>query len=626
MKLPISELNKYVPVKHTAKELAEIFVSLGFEDESIEGEVLDLEITPNRGDCLSVLGLAREYAAKTAQPLKPLILTSGKQYKKNCREIEINIADKDACRRYTGAIIKNIQIKPSSPELKDRIKKFGMDSINNIVDITNIVMMELGTPMHAFDLTGIKGNKMLIRTANENEQIKTLDKKINTLSQGAIVIEDGEGLMDLAGIMGGERPSIKTSTVDILLQAAFFDRKIIRQTAKFLGKTTEASYRYERGIDAEQTTEAIEMAIEMISQEVAGAQVSERFDINYLPHNENKIKFDSANIKKLLGVDIDNHFIQDVFARLGIQKRTGKYIVPSWRHDLFIEEDLIEEVARMYDLSKIKPINFEKTNIKCNGIDKSYYQQLAIKNQFVKAGYTEISTHTFISDRDFESLNLNEKKMLTPVKAVSKELNFLRPNLLVGMAKIFSQNRWCYKDGMKLFEIGSIFYPNEQSHIAIASFSRKDLAGFTKDQNQIIMVGDSHNLYQQYNLKKTFYFLEMDIAEFPPTNDKMRLRLPKQFHPVSDFPPITRDIAIIVDQQITAGQILGEIRATDKIIMLVEKFDEYISNKFGAEKKSLAFHIVLDDEKKTLASKDTDAIMKKIVNNLDQKYKAKLRE
>ena len=628
MKLPIQELGKYVNVKHSIKELVEIFTFLGFEGEVNSDGIIDLEITPNRGDCASVLGLAREYATKTDQKLKLSLQVNDNQYNSKARTKEINISNTRACPRYTGAVINGIRVKPSSPTLQARIRSFGMESINNVVDITNLVMMEQGIPMHGFDIDSIKGDQMTIRKAKAGETLMTLDKKTNQLVSGAMVIEDASGIMDLAGIMGGERVSIKTTSAHILLQAAIFDRKIIRQTAKSLDKNTEASYRYERGVDAENTKEAIEMAIKLLKIECPKIKVVEKFDINNLSKETKLIGFNTGKVKKLLGIKINQQFIEKKFDNLGIKKINDKYRVPSWRHDLLIEEDLIEEIARMFDLTKIKPQQFAKTNLGCQGINKSYYQKLKIKNQLIGQGFTEISSYTFISERDFDWLNLDKQKMLVPIKAVSKEFNYLRPSLLIGMVKVFSQNRWCYSDGMKLFEIGSVFYPNEMSHIAIASYTLNDIAQYTKEKNKIISVDNSHPLYRQYNLKKIFYFLEINISDFSlNNNDKIhRLNLPNGFDNVSDFPPITRDIAIIVDGKILSDMIITEIKQADKSVRLVEQFDEFTSIKFGTGKKNLAYHIVFDNQAGTMAKEENDQAMGKIIKNLNNKFQAKLRE
>jgi len=204
----------------------------------------------------------------------------------------------------------------------------------------------------------------------------------------------------------------------------------------------------------------------------------------------------------------------------------------------------------------------------------------------------------------------------------------LRPSLLVGMLKVFSQNRWCYSDGMKLFEIGSVFYLKEMSHIAIASYTLNDIAQYTKEKNKIIFVDDSHSLYRQYNLKKAFYFLEMDLSIFPKNinHNIQRLNLTNDFNNVSDFPPMIRDIAIVVDGKISSDIIMTEIKKADKSIKLVEQFDEFTSSKFEVGKKSLAYHLIFDNKKRTMAKEESDRALGKIIEKLKNKFQAKLRE
>jgi phenylalanyl-tRNA synthetase beta chain len=625
MLLPIDWLKQFVKVKHSPEELAEIFVSLGFEAEEIKNGILDLEVTPNRGDCLSILGLAREYAAKTNQKLNlPDCLDL--KFTHRSKQLKISFEKPQLCPRYTAAIITDIKLKPSSPEIQTRLRQMRLEPINNIVDITNLVMFELGQPLHAFALDKIKGKEMTIRLSQPGESLVTLDNKFHQLPKGAIVIEDKKNLIDLAGIMGGENSQISKNTHDILLQAALFDPKTIRRTARLLNHKTEASYRYEREVDNQALPTALARGAQLIKQE-GGGQILEVFDIKNQSPKSSKIKLNFSQIEKLIGAKIDKKQAIDYLERLGIRQSGGSFIPPSWRHDLFWAEDLIEEIIRLYDYNRLKKRLIKKqTHPNQQIYERSFDQKLKLKKYLVSRGLTEVQTYSFISEKEFQALDLPREKILKPSNPVSADYRYLRPNFLPGLLKTLGENRWCPKDELNIFEVGKIFEPQERLFLAIATYMPKLIEGLKLNLTaQTIYPEDP--LAQLYKLKKPIYFCQIPVKEIDQIPDsKPPLKSPSEVRSFSDVTPAPRDFAWMVDKTVSTEEIGQTILQTDSRIITSSLFDEFEDDRFGRKKKSVAFHTVLDNPEKSLTAIEIKQISDKIIKAVEQKYNAKLRK
>ncbi|TSC92485.1 MAG: Uncharacterized protein CEN89_664 [Candidatus Berkelbacteria bacterium Licking1014_7] len=623
MLLPINQLNQLVKVVHTAPELAEIFVTLGFETENISGDIIDLEVTPNRGDCFSILGLAREYGVKTNQQIHLPKLAKLPQPQQP-KTIDITFETSEICPRFSAIILENVKIKPSNQEIKNKLNDFDIEPINNIVDITNLVMLELGMPLHGYDLDKITQRKMRFRWSKKGESITTIDQKTYSLPVKTIICQDGEKIIDLSGIQGAENTQISKNTKNILIQSAIFPAKQIRKTAKLLSKTTQAGLRYEKGVDYLATNIALERALFLIQKET-GAKLKEFIDIENFQPTKRIIDFSSAKIKKLIGTDINQKIASKILDKLGIKKTSIGFETPSWRKDLELEPDLIEEVIRIYGYDKLNKSMIE-TQIATKNLDiqKQWNIIENIKNTLALNGFNEVQNYSFISEKEFQAQRIKPKEIISPDNPISHDNQYLRPNLLTGILKTFSLNRWCWSEGMNIFEIGTVFNPKESIHIAIASYSSKII------QRAIgappILIQPEHQLAKYFKIKKPIYFYEIPLEKLHITTENTPIKT--NLRPIKNpsfNPPLTRDIAIIIDKNIDANTIQKEIFSTDDKIILVELFDEFINNRFGKDKKSLAFHLVFDDENKTIEKKSADKIFSKIISKLEKKYKAKLR-
>lgn len=623
MILDLEWLKEFVKLKHKSEELAQIFESLGFSPEQISSDFLDLEITPNRGDCLSILGLAREYAAKSGQKVKSKKETPG--YYSFPKSLKIEIKSPQTVPRYTGLIIKEVKVKSPSFSIVQRLKRFAINPINSVVDATNLVMLERGTPLHAFDLDKIKGNLKIFKT-DKPRSLKTLDGVLRHLPDNTIVIEDDKRLIDLAGIMGGAEVAIDNKTSSILLQAAVFDKELIRTTSKYIGLSTEASYRYERGIDFEATKEALERAAQLIIQN--GGEIVERFDMVLKPRTLKKINLDSKRIFELGGLKVSFKEATSILKRLGFKQAQTTFIPPSFRHDVEFEEDLIEEILRIKGYQSIPQRVVSEAGKKLSSF---YNLKENLKDELTKLGWTEVQTYSFLSDVEKEKWGKDAVAVSNPL---SKEFSFLRPDLTPLLIKTVAKNPWASQ--VKIFEIGRVFQKDsEEEKIGFASTTPPSLIRKILGSN-LIKIVPSHPLGLLYKLRRQVFMGEISVEQFIKKfekNIKRRLPtksilLPKEkniYRAVSVYPPVVRDIAIVVNKSLSYEEIGKVIYRTNLKVFLVELFDEYSGPQIGTGKKNLAFHIFYQDFQKTLTKTQVDAIEKKIISELNKKFKARLR-
>lgn len=625
MILDLDWLKEFVKLEHKPSELSEIFESLGFSSEKVTSQFLDLEITPNRGDCLSVLGLAREYAAKTRQEIKDEKVLPN--YHSFPKYLKIEIESPELVPRYTGLIIKGVKVKPSSFSISQRLKRCGINPINSVVDATNLVMLEFGQPLHAFDLNKIKGNLRILKS-NKPLKLETLDGVLRQIPADAIVIEDERTVIDLAGIMGSALVAIDSQSSFILLQAAIFKKDLIRTTSKKMNFSTEASLRYEREVDFEATKKALEKAANIILQN--GGEIIERFDmvLNLPPHK--KIPLELEYLSKLGGLKLNFDEVSKILKRLGIKGEKNYFIPPSFRHDIEFQEDLIEEILRSIDYKSIPQRVISKTTQKPHSF---FDLKENLKDEIVHLGFNEVQTYSFLSQWEKEKAGFEAIKIVNPL---SLDFAYLRPTLFPLLVKTIAKNPWA--SNIKIFEIGRVFLKNgkEEEHIGFATTNPfpptiRQILG-----SKLLEIGPQHPLGLLYKLRRKVFVGEMVIDQFIKKfeevfNKKLsrkKLPVPKEkiiFRSVSAFPPSVRDLAIVVQSSLSYEIIGQAIYQSDPRIFLVELFDEYTGPQVGVGKKNLAFHIIYQDPKKTLTKVEVNKIEKKLISLLEQKFKAHLR-
>lgn len=636
MKILLSWLKDYVQFDKSAEVLAEDLSMFAHEVESIKnvGEppvdfVLDLEITPNRGDCLSHLGIARQIAAMYSKSLNiPNIEIEDEEIDK---KLKLDIEKQNICPRFTARIIDNIEIKESPKWLQDRLIAYGFRPINNIVDITNYVMIAVGQPLHAFDYDKIKDGLFRIRLSKKDEEVKTLDGKNHKLPAAAIIIEDEDRIYDLAGIMGGYTSQVTNNTKTIVLVGSIFDPVLIRRASKYLHHQTDASYRYERGADFEGTVYGVNLAASLIKESVNSVKIGKLIDQKQVNSDRQNITFSYDRINRLLGTDLDSSVIDSFLKKLHFKVSDGIAEVPSFRnYDVKIWQDLVEEVARVYgynNISRKEPLISE--NVQQND---DWLKRELIKDYLKEKGFTEVYSTSFANKDKIELLGYDLEKCIEIINPIAPETQYLRPDLSLSLLSAAAKNPWAPE--INIFEIEKIFNTSEENWQVGILMSGKN----TKMLNEIVQelkieseikqieqkVLDSYKIRKQISL--VTFNIDKLMSKFDNKVDQINYEISKnKMREISKFAPTIRDISIIVSTDIESETIKKVITESSRAVLLTEKFDEFVSDKFGENKKSLAFHIWLQNKDDVVSEQEADEVTKIIINNLENKYQAKLR-
>ena len=628
--------------------------------------VVEFEITPNRPDCLSVIGLAREAAASYNTPLN---LSSPKVKGANDGDkienyVSVEVLDTELCPRYTARVVKNIKIEPSPKWLRTRLRNSGIRPINNIVDITNYVCLEYGQPMHAFDLRYLAGGKIVVRRAGADEKITTLDDVERQLNDKMLVIADAQKAVGIAGVMGGQNSEINENTKTIVFESANFYGPSIRTTARGVGLRTEASGRYEKGLDPENTLPAIERACELIEMLGAGEVVDGIIDIYGKKQPKAEIAFDAEKINKFLGTDIPEQFMLDTFKLLDIEYKNGKLYPPSFRADLLCMQDIAEEVVRIYGYNTIESSKFVAESLVGKRDDKQRY--LAdINSLLVAQGLFEVRTYSFISPKYYEKINLPEEKRKSVVisNPLGEDTSIMRTTALPGVLEALSTNRRKRTDVCGLYEMAKIYVPvdgkdlpDELMTTVIACYGMGDFynvkgyveeilsmsgikkyevcseknnpayhpgrcANFTKDDKVIATIGQLHpGVLEKYGFDLPVYAAEIDTEYLLSVKNTVR-----EYKPLPKFPAITRDLAFICEKSLEAGTLRRAIaKYAGNLLENVTIFDVYTDAKLG-DKKSMAYSLVLRSPDKTLSDEDGDKVVKKVLSGLEREFGITLR-
>jgi len=661
MNISINWLKKFVKFRKPVQKLADDLTRVGLEVEQIQEKendiILKLDVSPNRYDCLSVLGVAREVAMLENKKviLKKFNFTENKINKK----LNVEIKDSKICSRYSYYVIDNVKIGKSPKWMVQLLESYGFRALNNVVDITNFVMIALGQPLHAFDYQKIAQNKnnpkIIVRKGKKGESVVTLDNQIYDVDENTIVIERNGEIIDLSGIMGGLKSEIDKKTKTIILQAALFDPVMIRQTRRRLNHETDASYRYERGIDPLNNIRALKYAAKLI-EKYAGAKVGELNDLILDKPKKKIIKTSAVQLSNYIGQELTNQQIVEMLSKLGfkinIEKNILKIKVPSWRlRDINFWQDISEEIIRVYDIHniKLKPIESKKTDQKLSLWEKKEI----IKDSLFEMGLIEVYNYSFIGQEDLEKTK-NEKhedfsKDLFELSfPLSPELKYLRPNLSLSLIKTIAKNPQAAN--IEIFEIGNVFdkagwsfNKEEASEICIACagektkdafyYAKKLLNDFEIKNNDLINVYENKSdILKAYKIrKKNVSIVGIDLDKFIQqanfSNKKINLNSSaEKYRDVSEFPAIERDLAFVVDTKIPLSKIKKIILQTSEQIISADLFDEFESvEKLGLNKKSIAFHITIQSKEKTLDSQQGQEIIEKIIKNIENEIHGKIR-
>lgn len=652
--------------KELGKDIVEVL--------NLKEDIIDFEITPNRPDCLSIEGLGRETAVSLGEKFKDPHKNLDNLNIENKDEIEglkVDITAPDLCYRYIARVVKNIKIGESPDWMKRRLKACGVRSINNIVDITNYVMLEMGQPMHAFDINSIEGKHITVRRAKNGEKITTLDKQERILDENNLVIADEKKAVAIAGVMGGLNSEIEEDTKTVVFESAVFNGGSIRKTAKKVGLRTESSSRFEKGLSAENALRAINRAVELVEILEIGTVVDGKIDIYPTKQKINRIKFDTEKINNLLGTKISKEEMVKILENLEIKVENDVAIAPYFRMDLEFVADLAEEVARFYGYDKL-----ETTLIKADttlGIrNKEQKIKKNIKEVLVNNGFSEIYTYGFVSKNDLEKSNIDEeikKYAITIINPLSEEYKLMRPSTIPSMLQTLATNYNKKNEATKLFDISRNYkninqeiekgeVPLQEEILTIGMYSddidfyvlkgiienilefinvnRYDIEKETKNRSYhpgrcanlkvgidtIATFGEIHpEVLENYGIGKRAYMAEINITKLVKYS-----RVNKKYVEVPKFPAVERDIAVIVDENIEVGQIEKIItKKAKKLLESIKLFDIYRDEKLGENKKSVAYSLIFRDKNKTLSDEEINTIMNNIIKELEEKLSAKLR-
>ncbi len=658
-------------------ENLEIGIPLNQAIDLYQDTIIDIELSPNRPDATCHLGVARDLAAALDLDLnKPF--TTEFDDTKPLDEIEIEIESPKKCHRYVGKMVKGITIDESPSWLKNRLKALGIRPVNNVVDVTNYVMHELGQPIHAFDADTIKGDKIVVKDYDEEIEFETLDHIKRECSAGTLFICDGKEPVAIAGVMGGVDSEVSDNTNNVLIESAYFDPGNIRKTAKEQMLQTDASYRFERGVDPQIQRIAAERTAELIA-EIAGGEIIDRCsDVHPVKTEEIELTLRKSYTNRLLGTEFSIDEIENIldgleFAKLDKNEETITYSIPTFRPDLEREVDLIEEVGRLFDYNNIPSPKYGKFP---TPEPITAWEKLVSKAKETAKGmqFREIYSNSLMPEEDAELLG-DLDSMIYTLNPISADMTTLRPSLLYGFLKSVAYNFNRKTKQVQFFEIGNVFEKskngtyykgiNEETNILFGLAGFKTIEHWKTDSehydlfdlkapvenflNQLGILAfletnanEDNVLSYEYKDQKIghlkavpqsmldHYEIELPafVAEFSLTKiQKIREQVEEQqFEAVSKYPSFEFDFAVVVDSSIKAGSLLRTIEenAGDSLKNL-QVFDVFEGESLGKNKKSLAFRLSFLDKNKTLTIKDVEPIINKLLKVLEKKYSAKLR-
>ncbi len=650
-------------------EIAKVF---GLDDV-----IFDIAITPNRPDALSHIGIARDLAALFDRELKTPQFELEESETEAVDAASIEIENSDACPRYSARIVKNVKVKESPEWLKEKLKAVGLRPINNIVDITNFVLYEIGQPLHAFDLDYLAGNKIIVKNAEDGEKFVTLDSKERELNSNNLMICDAEKPVAVAGVMGGENSEVTEQTKDVLIESAYFDASSIRKTAKQLGLQTDASYRFERGTNPDITIWAAERAASLMAELADGEILKGTIDVYPKPIQRKVVKLRYERINKILGYEVAPETVRFIMKKLdfvlAIEEKDYMMVeVPLFRPDIEREIDLIEEVARIYGYDKIPEVG--KVNVTLQRkVDQTKGKEKA-REIFVALGYNEIITNSLLNDK-LAAMFGKPIKLMNPQ---SSEMTHPRPSLLPGMLQTISRNIKVKEENLKLYEIGHIFNlknneiksfedfeENESLLFAISGYKSEkewftnpvkfdifDLKGdlelfaekmfpggniryeyknsefgfydygiVLKVNNIVIGQGGKlkDNILKEFDIKQEVFTFETNLSNLFESKKR-------SFKPLLKYPKVYRDMAFVIDKDIDSLEIVNAVKkGSGKLLKKIKIFDIFENKSLGENKKSVAFKLEYFDEGRTLTEEEVDTDFWKVIEKIKKQFSADLR-
>ncbi len=634
-----------------------------------DDSVVEFEITNNRTDCYSIIGIAREAAATFDKPFtlhEPVV--KGSQAGSIFDRLDVEVEAPELCPRYTSRMVTNVKIGPSPKWLRQRLHALGVRPINNIVDITNYVMLEYGQPMHAFDYRYVSSGKIVVRQARDGETLTTLDDVPHTLTSKMLVIADSDRAIGLAGIMGGLNSEILEDTTTVVFECANFDGTCIRQTANALGMRTDASSKYEKGLNPLTTYPALQRACELVEELEAGDVLDGVIDVlNYVPQPVD-VAFVPEKINGLLGTELSREEMISLLGRLSFQVEGDVLHVPQWRTDIHCMADVAEEVARMYGYDKI-PVTMFKGATAQGGYTDGQKKRNLTGSICRGMGYSEILTYSFGSPSMFDLIRLPQdsplRNVIRIINPLGEDTSIMRTTTLPCMMETLSRNNAYRNKAAKLYELAKVYLPQggedlprEDMILTLGTYGASETFFTLKGEVEAILralnaqarsytaVTDNPSYHpgrcakltvggvdvgvfgQVHPLVAANYGIDSEVycAELNFTTLLTLLAPENVYHPLPRFPAVERDIAVVCDEGLTVAEVEACIQsAGGKLLRKVKLFDVYRGKGIPQGKKSLAFALELRAEDRTLTDSDSESVMTAILEKLESALGAVLR-
>lgn len=645
---------------------------------------LELGVTPNRGDCLSIIGVAREVSAICGKPLcypEPALVEAGPDIRPLS---SVTVEDPIGCPRYAARLVQGVNIGPSPDWLRERVEAVGIRSINNIVDVTNFIMMELGQPLHAFDFDRLREHRIVVRRAHQGERFSTLDGVERTLYDDTLLICDGVGPVAIAGIMGGLDSEITEGTSRVLIEAAHFQPQSIRRSSKKLGLRTESSFRFERGVDPEGLIRSLDRAAQLMMEVGGGEIAAGRLDVYPNPMKAPVLRLRVERANRFLGTRLTADEMADVLRKIEMQVKELdadqlEVVPPLFRPDITREVDLAEEVVRLVGYDRV-PVTAPVSATEAAGFDPHLRIRQELKYSLRGAGFMEVLNYSFISDDLIKKLQLPEgDRRLAPVRLLnplSEEQAVMRTSLVPGLLQTARSNFDRGNEDLRIFELSKVFLsrpgenlPEERHHLvglmagkrnpdllygdkedvdyadvkgaaelilnslylSGCSFSAEDLPPYFNQGMAALVVHNGRCLgalgrvapevEEAFDLKKPAYLFEFDFDDlFAARSDR------PLFRPLPKFPSVIRDMAIVVDEEVTVQEPLDYvISRREPLLELVEVFDVFKSRQLGEGKRSIGYRLVYRSANRNLTDEEVNDIHGKLAENVLHRFNATLR-
>lgn len=637
------------------------------ETLGLNESVAEFEITSNRPDCMSIIGLARETAATFGRPISiPVPKAEGNS--ENAADFaSVEIENTELCSRFIGRVVKNVKIGPSPEWMQKRLKGCGIRAINNVVDITNYVMLEYGQPMHAYDLDNVEGKKIIVRNAKKDEQLETLDDQPRTLNEQMIVISDAKRAIGVAGVMGGANSEVTEGTTTVFFESACFNGGMVRRGAKALGMRTDASALFEKGLDSENCMPSINRACQLMEELGAGEVVGGVIDVYPEPKVQTVLPFEPDKMNKFLGMEISESEMVEMLERLDFKVEGGKVYVPTFRGDIEAMADVAEEVARIYGYDRI-PSTMMKSDVSVGGKTRRQKLEDAIRTELTASGLFEIITYSFIDPKENELVNIPEGDkrydFVRITNPLGEENSVMRTDLASSMMKTLRTNYTRRNPEAALFELGTIFTPIEGEQLPLETksialgmygdYDFYDIKGIVEQMLERVgitdydfevcktnptfhagrcaevmiggkklgVIGQIHpSVCDNFKIDAEVYaaILDFELIAEKHKPERHYTALPK-------FPAVTRDIAVTVCKSVPVGDIVKVIKAQKSdIIEDYKLFDIYEGTQVGEDKKSVAYSLTFRSADRTLTDDDVNPVVEKILAELESKLGAQLR-